>query len=131
MSNLITGAASGALRPQVTIIGDNVASAAPTATGSADLVSAATNVGGIIITSLTMSLLALGATSGNIEFDFVVNSTVYSKLYANAGGAQNSIAIGGLCAIEVPAGQGVGYTLTESDSFISTFSQIYISWRHK
>lgn len=88
-------------------IGSSVASATPGTTISADLISAGTNVRGVLITSFFMS--ALGTTFGGYTMSFVINGTTYATLVA-AKLAGASLAVGGLCSIIVPAGQAIGYS---------------------
>lgn len=90
-------------------IGSSVASASPGSTTSADLISAVTNVRGVLITSLFMS--ALGTTFGGYTMSFVINGTTYATLVA-AKLAGASLSAGGLCSIIVPAGQAIGYAGT-------------------
>ncbi len=115
----------------VTVIGDNVASASPSATGSADLVSAATNTGGIIITSVSISIIASGVTGGTVTLDFIVGGNTVMRVRALASGAQGHNAAGGIGAIEISSGQAVGYAFTETDSSIAGSGEIFITWRHK
>jgi len=114
---------------QQTIIGNQAATASPVAAGSADLVSAATNTGGIIITSLSVALSfdptgAVDATC-SITINGVVAMVVVCQ--AAADGA-NSSAAGGLCAIRVPAGGAVSYTIAGSTSS-QLSSTIQMTWR--
>ncbi len=115
--------------PGVTVIGDNVASAAPSATGSADLVSAGTNTGGVIITSVSMSLKAI-STSANATVALKVDSVEILKLSQSApGSGLQTQALGGFCAIEIPAGEAVGYDMVVSAG--NNEAIIIITWRHK
>ena len=68
----------------VTVIGDNVASASPSATGSADLVSAATNTGGIIITSVSLDLVDQTASSAHSYVELTVNGTAVMRQTVSA-----------------------------------------------
>lgn len=107
-------------------IGDNIASATNlTSSGSADLVSAATNTVGIIITSLSMSIYENNAP-GVLELK-VNGSTVMSVVSRETGGTGwGPNAIGGFCSIRIPAGQAVSYTYTEGTN---GRADVYITWR--
>lgn len=105
----------------VSDIGSNIASAANvTANGSADLVSAATNTGGIIITSVSM---AAQCSSGTATLDLTVNGSAIARITATA---TNNSAWGGFCAIKIPSGQAVGYTGATGST---VRYDVYLTWK--
>jgi hypothetical protein len=97
-------------------IGTNVAAADNlTATASADLVSAATNTGGIVITSMTMSVTEAGAAISSMELK--VNAVTVAAVYTRGNGADwHPNGLGSFCAIRIPAGQAISYTFTEGSN---------------
>lgn len=107
-------------------IGDQVASAsALTSTASADLVSAATNTNGILITSVSMSVADTGgAGSMELKVNAVTVLAVHSQPTTGTFGPTSSL--GGFCAIRIPAGQAVSYTFTEASAGTGW---VRISWR--
>lgn len=110
----------------VPTIGDNVAAAGPiTSSGSADLVSAATNTGGIVITSVSLNLYENNASS---KLELKINNVTVLEVNARASGGDSygHGTLGGFCAIRVPSGQAVSYTLTEGTT---ATAWARISWR--
>jgi len=89
-------------------LGTVIASASPGANVSADLISAATNANGIIITSVFIA--ADEDSSGETRLDFKINGNTIASVYAVTG---ESSAVFTMCNIQVPAAQSVSYTFTE------------------
>lgn len=101
-------------------VGNNVATFSSTtdSASAVDLISAATNTTGITITAATISPYAIGGGSGRAGQTFVkllIGGAV--QLWANAGcsslldSGRGASALGGFCAISVPAGVAVSYIL--------------------
>lgn len=97
-----------------TLIGSSVAAAGPvTSTTSADLVSAASNTTGIVITSVSLNVICEGSNSAFM--DFKINGNIVLSTMALASVSQRSDgSLGGLCAIKVPSGQAISYTYTHA-----------------
>lgn len=120
--------------PIAVTLGSNIASATPSADGSADLISAATNTGGIIITSIAVTVTEVGDSSNAVRFAYVtlsVGGSVIAKIIGTgardgttaANGAAGNIVTG--CAIRVAAGQAVSYTFEE---IVTGTAEIYVTW---
>ena len=93
-------------------LGTVIVSANPSSSGSADIISAATNANGIIITSVFIS--ASETTSGTSNIEFKINGNTLAVAYATRSTDVNIGAVFTMCNIQVPAGQSVSYTFTES-----------------
>jgi hypothetical protein len=92
-------------------LGTVIASAAPSSTGSADIISAATNANGIIITSVFIS--SYEGTAGESKVDFKINGNTLASVIGNRSTDANIGTVFTMCNIQVPAGQSVSYTFTE------------------
>lgn len=116
-----------------TTIGANVASATPGGTVAADLVSAASNTGGIVIKSLSISL-AYPAQNGTTTTAYVtlkINNVAVAAVRATAGQNSSNTAAGNNCLggialpLKVPAGQAVGYSMTSASGYTV---DIFMTW---
>lgn len=111
----------------IPVVGDNVASAAPSGSATADLVSAAINTGGIIITAAGLNL-----TSGNVG-DYIrllIGGAIHLELITVGVATDTRMANGGFCAVEVPAGVAVSYAANKASSNVFGAS-VRVAWRHK
>ena len=93
-------------------LGTVIVSATPSASGSADLISAATNANGIIITSVFIAVSE--TTSGTSSIEFKINSNTLASVSGTRSTDVNIGAVFTMYNIQVPAGQSVSYTFTES-----------------
>jgi len=93
-------------------LGTVIVSATPSASGSADLISAATNANGIIITSVFIAVSE--STSGTSSIEFKINGNTLASVAGTRSTDVNIGAVFTMCNIQVPAGQSVSYAFTES-----------------
>jgi len=113
------------------VIGDNIASATITSTTSADLISAATNTGGIIITSICMSIYCDDpGANRTMGLQLKVDGNVIAQIDGFTNGSSltgPSPALGGgMSALEIPSGQAVSYTTTSDAGYTG---RIFITWK--
>jgi hypothetical protein len=112
-------------QPQaIPFLGSNIASATPSASGSADLISAATNTSGIIITSVSLSVSE--NTSGDANVSLKVDGNIILFVKANKGSdisPGNSATMG---IVQIPANQAVSYSCSINTA---GSAQIYVTWK--
>lgn len=121
---------------QATIIplaGDQSSSASPTGGATADLVSAATNTGGIVITGLSLSVSHRGtSTAGSPYLRLLIDGVIHSETIVRVTNSDVvSATLGGIGAIEVPAGAAVSYTSALNGASGTYQGNVRIAWRHK
>jgi hypothetical protein len=92
-------------------LGTVIANASASATGSADVISAATNANGIIITSIFIT--ASEGTGGESKMELKINGNTLAYVSGTRSTDYNVGAVFTMCNIQVPAGQSVSYTFTE------------------
>lgn len=114
--------------------GDQSVSAAPTGAADAELISAATNANGIIITGVSLTVTMQGATvgPGSPYIRLLVGGVVQlENIHRRLTSDLFQLALGGICAIEVPAGQAVSYQSSLGGTTSSFFGFVRVAWRHK
>lgn len=121
---------------QLTVLskaGDNFASASPTSDASANLISAATNINGIIITGVSISVTVDASSLNHSPYlRLLVNGVIQlENVHRVLTGDAVTLIMGGLCAIEVPAGQAVSYESSLHGMTGLYHGHIRVSWRHK
>ena len=100
--------------------GTVIASATSTANESKDVISAATNANGIIITSI--SIFINETVSGTSIIEFKINSSTIATVHAVTGSPS---AVFTMCNIQIPAGQSVSYAFQEGSTGSTTVAVSY------
>jgi len=115
------------------LAGDNTATASPTGDATADLVSAATNTGGIIVTAVSLSLSIFGTSDMIAPYLRLLAGGVIQL--ENRQRRRNSdpihTSMGGFCSIQVAAGEAVSYNSAMDGTTGSYAGYVRIAWRHK